>query len=103
MSSNLTTPDGPTTEVDITAISSDDSSDCIILEGSEQGNDPDEQLEMKNPDQQPKVKRVRFVTPSASPPSAPTPHHLHNQLLLLQPVQMMEAISSHKGNITFPY
>ena len=101
MSSNLTTPDGPTTdEVDITAISSDDSSDCIILEGFEQGNGPDEQPEMKNPDEQPKVKRVRFATPPASPPSAPTPHH---QLLLLQPVQMMEAISSHKGNITFPY
>ena len=48
LSSNLTTPDGPTTdELDITATSSDDSSDCIILEGFEQENGPDEQQEMK--------------------------------------------------------
>ena len=95
MSSNLTTPDGPTTdEVDITAISSDDSSDCIILEGLEQGNGPDEQ---------PKVKRVRFATHQPAHLVHLHPHHLHYQLLLLQPVQIMEAISSNKGNITFPY
>ena len=104
ITSSLTTTDGPTTdEVDITTISSNDSSDCIILEGFEEGNGPDEEPKMNTPDEQPKVKRVRFATPPASPASAPTPHHLHHQLLLLQPVQMMEAISSHKGKMKFPY
>ena len=55
---NLTTPDGPTTdEVEITAISSDDSSDYSILEEFQQGNLAQMNMpEMKNPDKQPNTE-----------------------------------------------
>ena len=84
--SSVTTAECPSTdEVDITAISSDDSSDCIILDninGMEEAAGPDEEPvvhsryvppEAQNPDKQPKVKRVRFATPEPSPPCEPTP------------------------------
>ena len=82
--SSVTTAEYPSTdEVDITAISSDDSSDCIILDninGMEEAAGPDEEPlvhsrppEAQKPDEEPKVKRVRFATPEPSPPSEPTP------------------------------
>ena len=77
--STVTTAEGPRTDkVDITEISSDDSSDCILLE---QAPGPYHELEVQNkddppearkPDKEPKVKRVRFATPEPSPPSEQT-------------------------------
>ena len=74
--SSVTTAECPATdEVDITAISSDDSSDSIILDninGMEEAAGPDEEPvvhtrgvppETQNPDEETKVKRVRFATP----------------------------------------
>ena len=84
--SSVTTAESPTTdEVDITAISSDDSSDCIILDninGMEEATGPDEEPvihsrgvppEAQKPDEELKIKRVRFATPEPSPPSEATP------------------------------
>ena len=85
VSSSVTTVEYPSIdEVDITAISSDDIWDCIILDdinGMEQAARPDEEPEVQNrddpseawnQDEEPKVKRVRFATPEPSPPSEPT-------------------------------
>ena len=84
--SSVPTAESPTTdEVDITAISSDDSSDCIILDninGMEEAAGPDEEPvihsrggppEAQKPNEEPKVKRVRFATTEPSPPSEATP------------------------------
>ena len=83
---SVTITEGPNTdEVDITAISSDDSSDYIILDninGMEEAAGPDEEPvvhtrgvppEVQKTDEEPKVKRARFSTPEPSPPSEPTP------------------------------
>ena len=77
--STVTTAQGPSTDqVDITEISSDDSSDCILLEQAPGPyHEPDVQNkddppEARKPYEEPKVKRVRFTTPEPSPPSEQT-------------------------------
>ena len=60
--STVTATEGVSTdEVNITEISSDDSTDCIIVE-----HHPPKAN--KSTEEQPKVKRVRFTTPEPSPP-----------------------------------
>ena len=67
-----------TDDVNITEISSDDSSDCIIVE---QAPAPFQETEAHNkgvpgearkPDEETKVKRVRFATPEHIPPTPPS-------------------------------
>ena len=77
--STITPVEGPSTdEVDITEISSDDSSDCILLEQAPgpyhepEVQNKDDPLEARKPDEEPKVKSVRFATPEPSPPSKQT-------------------------------
>ena len=77
--SNGTPAESPSTDdVNITEISSDDSSDCIIVE---QAPAPFHEAEVHNKgvpgearksDEEPKVKRVRFATPEHIPPSPPS-------------------------------
>ena len=79
ITSNGTAPESSSTdEVNITEISSDDSSDCIIVE---QAPAPFQEAEVHNkgvpgearkPDEEPKVKRVRFATPEHIPPTPPS-------------------------------
>ena len=72
--STVTTAEGPSTdEVDITEIPSDDSTDCILLEYHEpEVQNKDDPPEPGRPDEEPKVKRVRFATTEPSPPSEQT-------------------------------
>ena len=94
-----TTSEGPSTdEVDIMEISSDDSSDCILLEQAPGPyHEPDVQNkddppEATKPYEDPKVKRVRFTTPEPSPPSeqtSPAP----------PPPTPSSSISADKGNL----
>ena len=80
ITSNGTAPESSSTdEVNITEISSDDSSDCIIVE---QAPAPFQETEAHNkgvpgearkPNEEPKVKRVKFATLEHISPTPPSP------------------------------
>ena len=80
ITSNSTAPESSITdEINITEISSDDSSDCIIVE---QAPAPFQETEAHNkgvpgearkPNEEPKVKRVKFATLEHISPTPPSP------------------------------
>ena len=104
----VTTADGPSTdEVDITEISSDDSSDCILLEQApgpvSWAWGPEQKMTHLKPGIQMRSLKWRGLDLQFQNPAHPLNkqhQHLHHQLLQVQAVQM-RAIYVLKGNYMF--